>query len=215
MLHLNSLRIWFPVSLTLLGLGLAPQSAIAQNIYTFNSSYDTLSTSSLIVSDISEVNFSGQSTDAPYGLTKISGRTYSQANPTTGFFSFNADPTTFGLQNLPFGLITLEGNDNNRLFGIDSSTGTVDFETLVAKSSGTLTITGGSGKFSGATGTLAFSDINVLSTDTSIPFKGQAILSGSFQVVPEPNLNMALLLVSIGVGVRYFKTALSKSNVKK
>ncbi|MDF5734784.1 MULTISPECIES: PEP-CTERM sorting domain-containing protein [unclassified Nostoc] len=82
------------------------------------------------------------------------------------------------------------------MFGAASGTGLIDFGTLTVKSSGTVNIIGGEGIFRGATGTLAFSQIQPLSLQVGVALKGQFTVNGSFQTVPEPKTVTAL----IGVG---------------
>lgn len=163
----HSHSVWLvPLALTLVGFGLNAPSATAQNTYTINSNYDVLANSRAITSDTSAVSISGESTDAPYGLTTINGLLYSQVDLATGAFRFNSDPTMFGLQDEPFGSIVF-GSGSNKLFGTDNASGMIDFGTLTATASGTFTITSGAGIFVGATGTLAFSEVDTISLDPS------------------------------------------------
>lgn len=105
------------IALASIGFGLDVKSTTAQQLYTFNATYDIFSTSQPITSDVSVTTISGQSIDAPYDLTKVSGLTYSQVNFATGEFRFNTDAATFGLQGLPVGEVVLFGNGSNKLFG--------------------------------------------------------------------------------------------------
>jgi len=125
--------------------------ASALDTYTFSADYNTLNTSRVISSNVSETFITGESSDAPYGLNKINGSTYSQIDLATGIFSFNTDPTTLGLQDIPFGSIVFSGNGSDKLFGTDNATGMIDLSTLTATASGTFTITGGEGMFRDAT----------------------------------------------------------------
>lgn len=209
----SSHPVWLvPLALTLVGFGLSAASATAQNTYTINSNYDVLANSRAITSNISAVSILGDSTDAPYGLTTINGLLYSQVDFATSSFRFNTDPTTFGLQGEPFGSIVL-GSGSNKLFGTDDASGIIDFGNLTATATGTFTITGGSGMFTGASGTLAFSEVDTLSLDPSVPTRARSSLNGSFQVaptqVPEPRTDMTMLLMSVigaGVLLRRYRT---------
>ncbi|WP_201253364.1 hypothetical protein [Nodularia spumigena] len=71
--------------------------------------------------------------------------------------------------------------------------------------SGTITITGGAGRFRGATGIFNFTEIESLDQDPTAPLKGQAFVSGSFQTpqtVPEPSTDAILFNISvIGIGL--------------
>ncbi len=193
-----------PAALTLVGFGSICPAAIAQTSYTFSANYDTLNNTRNITSDILQVSPSWKSTNAPYGLTNLSGLAYSQTDFATGKFSFDTDPTKFGLQGEPTGLIVLEGSGSDKLFATDSASAVVDFQTLTATTSGTYTITGGEGRFTGANGTLDFSEVGTLSLEPNTPFKGRAEVKGSFQVlqVPEPKSDTALVVMGVfGVGV--------------
>jgi len=91
--------IWLvPLALTTVRFGLNAPKATAQTTYTFSSNYDISPTSRAITPDISTVSISGESNDAPYGLTTINGLTYSQVDFATGSYRLNTEPTIFGLQ---------------------------------------------------------------------------------------------------------------------
>ncbi len=190
-------------------------SALAQN-YSFSANYDLLSTSKTITPEISASFLSGKSNDAPYGLDQISGQTYAKVDAAKGLYSFNTDPKVFGLNNVPSREVMFFGSGSNKLFGSDNATGTIDFTTLTAKSEGIFTIAGGEGIFTGATGTLAFSQVDTLSLDPNIPVKTKAFVSGSIQVisqkVPESGNLVGLLFVSaISVGVLRHKSKVQMS----
>lgn len=200
---LRSHIAWFlPATFSFFGLASCIQSVTAQTTYEFSANYDILANSRPITSDVSAGSLSGESTDAPYGLTQISGSTYSQIDFNTGFFRFNTDPATFGLQDSPVGEIIFFGSDtNNKLFATDDDAGVIDFETLEANASGTFTITGGEGIFTNATGQLALSEVYTLNLDPTVPTNIKASLDGSIQVfpvqaVPEPR--NAIVLLGIG-----------------
>ena len=177
-----------PVAFTLVGFGSSVESARAVTIYPFSANYDLFATSSAITPEILAASISGESTDAPYSLTQISGLNYAQIDFTTGVFRFNTDPTTFGLQGLPFGEFVFFGSgSNNKLFATENDTGVIDFETLGVTASGTFTITGGEGIFTGATGQLALFEEYTLSLDPTVPTRVSAWLNGSIDVVPSTN----------------------------
>lgn len=194
---------WFVPLVFILDFGLVNSPALARNTYTFSADYDTLNTSKVISSNISEASITGESSNAPYGLNKISGLTYTQADLAAGIFSFTTDPENFGLQGIPIGSILFSGSGSNTLFGTDNATGTIDFNTLTAKASGTCTITGGEGIFRDATGTLDFSEVDTLSLNSGVPFTGRASVNGTIQIVPEPKPGIPLLSMGaiIGLGV--------------
>jgi len=195
MLCSPTLRL-MPLALTLIGF--APSTALATTIttYPFNATYDVVVTAKDITPNLEQTFISGTSTDAPYGLTKVNGLAYSQTNFTTGSFSSNTDPTTFSLQGFPSGLITFSGNGSDSLFANQVTTGLIDFNTLNVTSTGTVTLTGGSGQFGNATGTLTFSQVQPLSLQPDVALKGQARVSGTLTVsVPEPRTNMIPLVM--------------------
>jgi hypothetical protein len=190
-----------PVAFTLLGFGLNVKSATAQIINEFSATYDVLAFSRSVTPGITASTLSGTSSDAPYGLTTINGLTYSVVDPITGFFRFNTDPTVFGLQDIPSSEVVF-GSGTNKLFGTDSATGIIDFTTLTATATGIFTITGGEGIFTGATGTLNFSEVDTLSLDPTIPTRGRATVNGRISVppvqkVPEPTVTTTLLAIGL------------------
>ena len=186
------------------GLGVAP--AKAQTTYPFNADYDILATARDLTPNLEQIVLSGLSTNAPYSLINLDSLSYSQTNFTTGEYSFNTEPTAFGLQDVSSGYVTFSGSDGDKLFGTESGTGLIDFNTLTVKSSATVSITGGSGRFQGATGTLISSQIQPLSLQVGVDLKGQAQISGSVRTVLEPGTTTALLGMSligcISIGLR-------------
>jgi hypothetical protein len=114
------------------------------------------------------------------------------------------DPATFGLEDLPLGNITIFGQGEDKLFGTTRGTATLDFQNFVGTVSNTISITGGSGTFDGAIGTLILSENLTLNPDPTAPVRGLPLISGSFQTfqtVPEPRNNAAIFSIgSIGVG---------------
>ncbi|MCC5654480.1 hypothetical protein LC609_32795 [Nostoc sp. XA013] len=189
------------VALAFIGFGLDVKSATAQQLYTFNATYDIFSTSKPITPDVSVTTISGQSIDTPYDLTKVSGLTYSQVNFATGEFRFNTDAATFGLQGLPVGEVVLFGNGSNKLFGTNNATGVIDFLSSKGTATNIFTITSGEGLFFGAVGTLTLSEVYQISLDPNIPTTGKSKASGTIQVfsknIPEPSTTTALALISM------------------
>ena len=191
MIRLHTL--WLIPTVMLIGFGTGAAPAPAQTTYPFSANYDILATANDLTPNLEQISLLGSSTDALYGLTQLNSLTYSQTDFTTGSFSFNTDPAAFGLKDVPLGSVVFAGNGSDRLFGTESATGLIDFSTLTVNTSGTLNITGGAGKFSGATGTLAFSQVQPLSLQVGVALKGQAKVSGSFQTVPEPRTATTLI----------------------
>jgi len=203
---------YVPLAFTLINLiNFLPSTARATTLttYPFNATYDVVVTANEITPNLEQTLISGISTDAPDGLTKVNGLAYSQTNFTTGVFSSNTDPNTFGLQGYPLGFITFSDNGNDSLFANQITTGLIDFNTFAVTSSGTVTITGGSGQFENATGILTFSQVQPLSLQPGVALQGQARVNGAFQVaVPEPTTNaiplvMGAIAASIFLRRRY------------
>lgn len=178
--------------LSVLGFGFNAQRAVAQTTYPFNATFNTSSTSVPITADVSGITFSGEITGSSYGLTQVSGFSYSQLDSTTGSLRFNTNPATFGLENLPQGEIMLFGSGSNRLIATNNATGMIDFQTLRATTTNIFTITNGEGLFKGATGSLTLDEVFQVSLDPAVPTTGRSQVSGTIQVpstqtVPEPN----------------------------
>lgn len=200
----RSYTAWLvPAVFMLVGFGPGATKAIAQTTYPFEPTlYDAEITNTLLEQAPTEVilntSVTGESANAPYGLTNVAIENYSKVDLGTGVATYNSDPATFGLEGLPFGTFTLFGNGDDKLFGTNRGTASPEM------GSGTITITGGEGRFSGATGTFdLFQTItsNPDPTGLTAPIISPATISGSFQVVPEPRPNATVLGISvIGVG---------------
>lgn len=206
--------VWLvPLALTLLlDFGLSNAKAIAQTTYPFEANFTSETTLTPIGSNISRVTDIAQTTDAPYGITGFINTNYSQFDPATNTITFGPDAAQFGLEGLPIGTVTFSGSD--RLFGTISGTASLDFANLVGNSSGTINITGGEGRFSGAVGSLTFNENDTVNPDPTAPLRGQALVSGSFQTpaVPEPKNDAAL--ISLGVlGTGFLLRRLNLGNV--
>jgi hypothetical protein len=208
-MRLRSPTTWLiPVALTLVGFGLSFTPAIAQTTYSFSANYDLLNGGSPLTPDFeySEIYVSGQSTDAPFGLTELSGLTYLH-DFGDGTFVANTDPSVFGFPNLPVGSFLFESSSGDKLFGSETASGTVDLQTFAVENRGTITLTGGEGRFEGATGTLSFLEHGT----RAVPYIGTFAVNGSFQVassqtVPEPRTDTVLLSIgAIGAGVLLYR----------
>ena len=185
-----------PVALITFGID---NVALSQTSLDFDATYNITAISSELDLGVSKVLITGESTNAPFGLTQISGVTYSQTDLLTGQFRANTDPTVFGLLEETLGEIVFFGSGDNKLVGSDDITGTIDFETLIATSTGIFTITDGEGQLEGAKGILSFSEVDQLSLDPNIPLTGVATVNGTFEIhsVPEPHSSVTL----IGLGL--------------
>ncbi|WP_375498719.1 hypothetical protein [uncultured Nostoc sp.] len=196
-----------PLVFSLVSVGTSTAKAIAQTTFPFDVVYDTNVTLTPIPStDVSKAFVSGFNPDADYGLTNfLSIDNYSRVDPDTGNLVFVQDPAKFGLQGLPIGRDEFFGSGDDKLFGSSSATASFDFTNRQLVGSGTITITGGAGKFSGATGIFNFNETESLNQDPTAPLRGQAFLSGSFQTpqkVPEPTTKAILFgICVIGIGL--------------
>lgn len=188
---------------SLVSVGASTAKAIAQTTYPFEATYNSeITNQATNIPLVLDTTVIGESPDAPYNLTNLIIRNYSQVDPNTGVATYNSDPATFGLQNVPFGTLTLFGQGNDKLFGTNAGTASLE------SGSGTISITGGEGRFIGATGTLdLFQTItsNPDPTGLTAPIISPARISGSFLVsqgVPEPKTDAMLLAIGvIGTGL--------------
>lgn len=195
-----------PVAFTLVGFGSSVESAFAQTTYSFDTVYDTFVTLTPITADVSQALVLGVNPNAPYGLTNFkSFNNYSRIDPTSGNLVFVQDASKFGLSGFPIGGEEFSGSGADKLFGNSTATASFNFPNNTLSGTGTINITGGAGKFSGANGTINFTEIEPLNSDPTAPLKGQAFLKGSFQTpktVPEPATNTALFGMGIiGAGL--------------
>ncbi|MBH8554412.1 hypothetical protein I8751_18980 [Nostocaceae cyanobacterium CENA357] len=195
---LRSNSVWFvPVVLSLASLGLDTTKAIAQTNYEFEAIYNLEIRLNEIAPNISVVTAVGNSLDAPYSLTQLSSMGYSRLDPTTGVSTIVPDAAVFGLEGLPvFGDRLYSNESDNSLIGNSTTTATINLENLTASAFAILNITGGTGRFSAATGTLTLTENYTISPDPTAPLIGQALIEGSFQTpasVPEPG-NFAALV---------------------
>ena len=193
--------------LSLVSVGANTTKAIAQTIYPFDVVYNTEVTLTPIAStNVSQAFVSGFNSDAPYGLTNFSSiNNYSRIDPNTGNIVFFQDPAKFGLQGLPIGRDEFFGSGDDKLFASSSVTASFDFINRKLVGSGTITITGGAGRFSGAIGILNFNEIESLDQAPTALLKGQAFLSGSFQTpqkTPEPRTNTTLFGICV-IGISW------------
>ncbi len=202
---LRSPTTWLvSATLTLVGFGLSSTPAFAQTTYSLSGNYDLLNGGSPLTPDFeySEIYVSGQSTDAAFGLSELSGLSYVH-DFGDGTFIANTDPSVFGFPNLPVGSFVFESSSGDKLFGSETASGTVDLQTLAVENRGTITLTGGEGRFEGATGTLSFLERGT----RGVPYIGTLAVNGSFQVassqtVPEPKTDTTLLSIgAIGAGL--------------
>ncbi|BAZ50394.1 hypothetical protein NIES4103_30100 [Nostoc sp. NIES-4103] len=206
---LSSQSAWLiPLTLTIVSFGLNTQRATAETTktYTFNADYNTLvtiDTSYRPDLDIIRATITGESVEpVPYGLNYFTSNTYGKLepsdNPLITKYTFNSDPTVFGLTDEPL-LSDRYYGGANELFGRASDRAEINFLEETIKGSGTITIFGGTGLFQNATGTITFTQEDKLNLSGG-PSEGLAKLSFTLQTpqsVPEPTATTTL----IGIGV--------------
>jgi hypothetical protein len=206
--------LWFiPVTLALLNVGLSSARTNAQTIFDFDTFYDTAVVLEPLTPPVTKATITGVNPNAPYGLTNFSSLNYSQFNPATETFTFVPDATRFGVEGLPVGMDMYFGSGEDKLFGLSDATAVIDRANNLLNGTGTVTITGGEGRFIGATGTFRFTESEPLNEDPTAPLKGRAFIKGTFQVpqrVPEPKTHIGLIGVAV-VGV----SLLSRNQLRK
>ncbi|MBD2451660.1 hypothetical protein H6G76_32000 [Nostoc sp. FACHB-152] len=196
---LRSFTTWgVGVALTIIGLAANSQSAIALTQYPFETTYNGQTTLTPITQNIFRISSQGNNINAPYGLNRLTNISYGEFLPSTGTITIDPDPAQFRLENLAFGSFTLFGQGEDRLFGTTSGLAVLDFPNAVGRVTNTISITGGSGRFRGATGTLQLSEnLTLNNPDITAPVTGVPKISGTFQTVPEPNQTTALLCIGV------------------
>lgn len=198
---------WFVPVLALLSVGLSSARTNAQTTFDFDTFYDTTVVLEPLplTPQVTKATITGTNPNAPYGLTNFSSLNYSQFNPATDTFTFIPDAAKFGVEGLPVGMDMYFGSGEDKLFGLSDATAVIDSANNLLNGTGTVTITGGGGRFAGATGTFSFNESEPLNEDPTAPLKGRAFIKGTFQVpqpVPEPKTDMGLVGVAVvGVGL--------------
>jgi hypothetical protein len=195
----RSFTTWLvPVALTVIGLASNSQSAMAQRQYPFETTYNAQTTLTPITQNVLRISSVAENVNAPYGLTRLTNISYGEFNPSTGRIVIEPDPARFGLENLASGSLTIFGQGEDRLFGTVSGAAVLDFANSVGRVTNTISISDGSGRFSGATGTLQFlENLTLNNPDITAPVTGRPSISGTFQTVPEPSQTTALLCLGV------------------
>lgn len=186
-----------PVALTFISVGCSATKALSQTTLPFDTFYDTEVVLEPVTPNVSKASISGFNPNAPYGLTNFTSTNYSQFDPQTNTFTFVPDASQFGLEGLPVGTDVYFGSGEDALFGNSNATAVINLTNSTLNGSGTVTITGGAGRFNNATGILNFSETESLDRDPTAPLKGRAFLSGKVEIVPEPKAEMGTL---VGIG---------------
>ena len=106
-----------------------------------------------------------------FGLTEFDSRTYGlqiplafaedNVSPTVVLGIFRGDPTAFGLTDLPVRTDRYFG-ETNELFGVAADQAIFDFNNGRVSGFGAIAITGGEGRFENATGTIDFTQNDLL-----------------------------------------------------
>lgn len=206
MLRLLAVRL-AGVAATFISFGAIATSAIAETVFPFETVYNTVSVFKEVSPGISQITVTGESETAPYGLTSLSSLSYGQLNLNTNELITTQDPARLGNSDLPFGENRIfNSNNGDSVFVRESVTRPfpIDFENQTASIVSTLNITGGSGRFSGATGILNVSVEDILASDSTAFSRGRVKYSGSFQTpqaVPEArNITTLATIGAIRVG---------------
>jgi hypothetical protein len=215
-------------TLTLVSLGSNMQSVKAQVNYTFSADYNTLVTIDTTYRPdlgIVRATIKGESTQsAPYGLDSFVSETYGKLepieDPSINEYTFNSDPSVFGLEGEPAFSDRYYGGANE-LFGKASDRAEINFAEGIIKGAGTITIFGGTGLFQNATGTITFTQQDQLNPPGT-PSQGLAKLNFNLQTpqqVPEPTANKSLIVMGLmGASLvisRRYKKVVSKSILQK
>lgn len=193
----------FLVAATFISFGVSTAKATATTIFPFEATYNTQSVVEEVRPGISQITVTGKSETAPYGLTNLFSLSYGQLNLDTSELITTEDPARFGNSDLPFGENRIfSSNNDDSVFTRESVTRPlpIDFKNPTTSIFSTLNITGGSGRFNGATGTLNVSIEDTLTSSSTVLSKGRVKYSGSFQTpqsVTEPANTTAL----IGMGI--------------
>jgi hypothetical protein len=216
----SQIKWLIPVALTYLSIGSNLQSAAANTIFPFNVDYETEVTITPIPnSDVVKASVTGTNSNAPYGLTNFISENYSLINPQTGVGTFSADPIDLGLDPAVFPFLTDEffGSGDDKLFGFSKITALFDFQNFTVSGEGSINITGGAGRFTGANGTLSFTENGDFDPNPTAPILGEAIIKGSFQVphqIPEPTTTFGLAAGVVGASL-FLRRKKSKATLKR
>lgn len=216
----SQIKWLIPVALTCLSIGSNIQKAAANTIFPFNTVYETeLTITPIPNTDVVRASVTGTNSNAPYGLTNLISENYSRIDIETGIGTFSANPEDLGLDPAVFPFLEEEyfGSGDDKLFGFSQITAQFDFQNETVSGIGTVNITGGAGRFTGATGTLDFEENGDFDPNATGPILGEAIINGSFQVphqIPEPSDTIGLAFGVVGSGL-FLRRKKSKTTLKR
>lgn len=210
------------IGLSLATIGTCITPSQAQALIKFTNEYDFSTTSSPVPEKGLIVGpGEGVSKSADFGLTKFTSLVYSSlADALTGTqtgapFIFDSNPLTFG-KNEPQGGITFVGFGNDKLFGTLKGTNTVNPEALTTTVLGDIFITGGEGRFSGASGTGTV--LANFTLDFNKPVNtGKALINLSFDTpksIPENTNSVGIAFAALCAGIMLKKISCVKEIVK-
>lgn len=198
------------IASTVIGFGLGAQKAAAVTTtpidlkYILSGNFVPIPGSNKVVAHITG---NETSTPNPFGLDTVIGTTYIYFDPVTGIGDNNSNPEYFGLQNQPPGMTVYSSrNNSNKLFGtqhfMETPTGITSAGLLKALGTGLVTITGGEGELTGATGSLDVLfdetiDLANSSFYSTIEEKGYIQVPETRIQVPEPGTITPL----VGMGI--------------
>lgn len=193
----------------------------------FSATYDTVVTIGPPTEqdpDVLRTNITGEIAEgevAPFGLTDFESNTFGTLTEVTtsddgivetATFSFDADPTEFGLsadlREQPYSDRYYGEETKNKLFGNASDMAVFNFVEGTVNGGGEITISGGKGIFKNATGLITFEQQDELTpiedptnpfASLTEPFEGQATLNYSIDI-PFANLVQDFLLTSVPIG---------------
>ncbi|BAZ18697.1 hypothetical protein NIES4071_105820 (plasmid) [Calothrix sp. NIES-4071] len=199
--------LYCSLAISSIGVGIAP--SLAQVEVPFNAVYDlsllaTPITTEVVSEPVLKVTATGTSVDAPYGLTNIARSSYSRFDFTTRIRTEIPDAAQFGLNGLPILTDSFFGSGDNKLFGTSKLAVVPDLQELTALGEGTFTITGGTGQFASAFGTLQILNTYTLNSDPTRTVAVRSSISGSIQTsqkVSEPNYCIGVAFLFCGASL--------------
>ena len=197
---------WYlPVTLSLICLGISGTQATAQTTLDFNAKFNASSQfAGPPQGSVVPVLIAGSTSNAPLDLSQLSALSYDPLAgiQTGGPFIFSTDPAVLGAPTSDPGSFTLSSSGGDSLLGNFTGTESIDFSTFKASFTADVTITGGTGRLTGATGNGTFSGIFQLNP---LDFSGQGpVVVNTALTIPrtvsEPSTILGTVSVALGLG---------------